>query len=233
MRPFNQWDFNKQRVQNDIKNGKYTSGKSTCIAFGPPEFRHITANAAARGDWGFPIPCGEIQNFGMSQQRQVMRLFEIGSERSIAIPGRSFGSLQLSRVLYDGPNLLKYFYLYYTNMAQNSDGSAGIDIELLRSIFGDSTMSVTDDFLTSEIKAPGKANFYSNLGSSLFNMPLGVMVYLKSAVGNPYGAVYFENCQVNSQQMSIDEGQPIIMESASLDFERAMPVDLATLSTSS
>jgi hypothetical protein len=53
-----------------------------------------------------------LENVGLSQSKQLQRLFEIGSSRSYFIPGRVIGSITLGRVLYHGPSLLKVLYAH-------------------------------------------------------------------------------------------------------------------------
>lgn len=237
---FEEWDHKNKRVQNDIASGKYVSGKTTLIAFGPPEFRMMSNSSAPNttldivgnqgNEWIAPIPCGEVQGFSQQQQTQLIRLFEIGSERSVVVRGRTFGALQMNRVLYSGASLLKYLYLYY---AVSDKGVIGgivntnrLEELLKRSNSSTATLEIDSD-TWSEENQPGQKNLYWTLNSTLFSIPVGIMLYLKDTLNRVYGAVYFENCYVSSTNASIDEASPIITEGVSIEFEKCLSLNVA------
>lgn len=241
---FEDWDARTKRVQNDIAAGKYVSGKTTLIAFGPPEFKMIATAAntdisatsavtndnflATTGGWEAPIPCGEVQGFSQQQQSQLIKLFEIGSERSIVVRGRTFGALQINRVLYNGANLLKYLYLYYTVKGEGDGAKIGGNIntdrlsKILSKKGGKGTITVEANAFGTAETEPMENNLFWTLNSALFSIPVGIMLYLKDTLDKPFGAVYFENCYINSHSASLDEGSPIITEGVSIEFERCL-----------
>ena len=118
---FNNWDFHNHHVQEELLGGEFVSAETTLIAAGPPRLSDIapsgdqTIDTQDEGDMVFPI--GVLENVGMSQSKQLQRIFEIGSSRSYFIPGRTIGSLTLGRVLYHGPSLLKVLYAHYKQSA--------------------------------------------------------------------------------------------------------------------
>lgn len=239
---FEDWDARTKRVQNDIAAGKYVSGKTTLIAFGPPEFKMISTKTKTNisttpvvtndnflettGAWDAPIPCGEVQGFSQQQQSQLVKLFEIGSERSIVVRGRTFGALQINRVLYNGANLLKYLYLYYTVNEKGTEIGGKINTNRLSQILskkgGEGTITVEANAFGTAETEPMENNLFWTLNSALFSIPVGIMLYLKDTLDKPFGAVYFENCYINSHSASLDEGSPIITEGVSIEFERCL-----------
>lgn len=237
MRPLENWNFRTQLVQNDIKNGKFTSGKSTLIAFGPPEFSQLgtasnglnLSSGETSTSFNYPIPCGLVQGFNSQQQQQLVRLFEIGSTRSVVVTGRSFGSLQMNRVVYNGPNLLRFMFAYYSNVTASSLGA--IDKTKIAAALETTTTELIN--FNSEELAPGYEDFFMNLASTLFSIPVGILFYLKDAMDRPYGMVYFENVYISSQNLSVDEASPIMMEIVSMEFERCMPVKISGNRTTS
>ena len=60
----------------------------------------------------------------LTQQRQVERLFEIGNKDVELVPGKTINRLNLNRVLFDGPSILKYYAYAYVPINEGSKFSA-------------------------------------------------------------------------------------------------------------
>jgi hypothetical protein len=73
---------------------------------------------------------------------------------------------------------------------------------------------------------PGFDDFYLNLASDLFNQPTGLLIYFKNGVDETVGAVYLEDCYINGHQLSISSGSVLIMEGASVQFDRLISVQM-------
>ncbi|MFN3076978.1 MAG: hypothetical protein ABT940_08900, partial [Alphaproteobacteria bacterium] len=92
------------------------------IAAGPPRLANIGGQATiaaltsadATANWALPI--GVVQNINLSHNRAFARFWELGSERSYFVSGRTMGQLGLSRVMYHGPSLLRALYSYYQDL---------------------------------------------------------------------------------------------------------------------
>jgi len=56
------------------------------------------------------IPIGLVENANIQQNKALQQLFEIGSRRPFFIPGRHQIQASLSRVMFNGPSLLKALY---------------------------------------------------------------------------------------------------------------------------
>jgi hypothetical protein len=204
--------------------------KTTLVAAGPPRLQQASAGA---GTTGTVYPIGLLENIGVSQSKQVQRIFEIGSSRSYFIPGRVIGSVSLGRVFYYGPSLLRVIYAYYKNETDgitigtedrsvidagtvNERQNPNQELISLNSITATSTHNVK--------MSPGDDYFFINLASDMFNQPTGLAVYFKDSNNNLIGAMYLEDCMVQGHQMSVSSGSVLIMEGATMQFDRCVPI---------
>src|SRR4051812_40058942 len=108
-------------------DGQFLSGAFIGLFAGPPRLATIGGAVAVGSSIGSPggasaelnqlvYPIGITQSFNLSQNMNLARIFEIGSDRSYFIPGRVMGQIGLSRVLYHGPSLLRVLYAYYQDL---------------------------------------------------------------------------------------------------------------------
>src|SRR5215204_309417 len=105
---FSGWAPYSNYVQSGMVDGAYANAGFTMLAAGPPRIANIGGAAAfaqavsgagqAANQIVFPI--GIVQNFNLSHTRQFSRIFEIGSERSYFVSGRTVGQLGLARIYY-------------------------------------------------------------------------------------------------------------------------------------
>lgn len=229
-----EWDFNSDHVQQSVAGEKYIGAHSVLVAAGPPKLSDIktgrgnddlTEVNASQGnsqnkDVVYPI--GVIQNLRMNQNRQVRRLFEIGSERAYLIPGRLVGRLQMGRVLYHGKSLLRALQAYRTEGDLSAVEVAGSDTSQ-----GQKDLVTGAEPLEEVAELPGSDNqFWINLASEFFDHPIGVMFYLKDNNNNDYGHFYVEDAIINTHSMQLGAGSTIITENATMEFDRAKPVEL-------
>jgi len=238
---FNNWDFHNHHVQEELLGGEFVSAETTLIAAGPPRLTDITGGTGGddatidtpdEGDMVFPI--GVLENVGLSQSKQLQRIFEIGSARSYFIPGRTIGSVTLGRVLYHGPSLLKVLYAHYKqssadatfNFMHKGKGATvdvgGVDVP-------DPNATLLDlPLLQQELHRvkfnPGFDDLWLNLASDIFNQPTGIAIYFRNQLDMTIGAVYLEECYVQGHQMSVSSGSVLIMEGVSLQFDQVRPI---------
>lgn len=229
----NNWDFHNHHVQVDLLGGEFVSAESTLIAAGPPRLTDIGNGdpnlTLDEGELVFPI--GVLENVGISQSKQLQRLFEIGSSRSYFVPGRVVGSVTLGRVLYHGPSLLKVLYAYYKqsigNVRFNNEAREFINMGGLEVPNPNQTLLEMTQ-LQSELhqvqEEPGYDNFWMNLSSDIFNQPFGLCIYFRNQVDMTVGAIYLEECYIQGHQTSVSSGSVLIMEGVSAQFDRARPV---------
>lgn len=224
---FSDWSPYSNYVQAGLVDGAYANAGFTMIAAGPPRLANIGGAAAIAGAVSgggqaanqIVFPIGIIQNFNLSHTRQFSRIFEIGSERSYFIAGRTVGQLGLGRIYYHGASLLRILYAYYQDL---------IPPTLVPAMFpnaGASAMSNPHDVII----PPGYDNIYVNLASDLFAQPIGLLMYVRDINLNTLAAVYFEACYLPNHSWATDAQGVLIQESVAVQFERAVPVQVSEL----
>lgn len=233
---FNNWNFHNHHVQEELLGGEFVSAETTLIAAGPPRLTDVgngdSTVTTDEGDLVFPI--GVLENVGISQSKQLQRIFEIGSTRSYFVPGRTIGSISLGRVLYHGPSVLKVLYAYYKqsrgeflfnhkgkNATQTVDGVSFPDPN--RTLL---ELPILQKQLHRVQFNPGFDDLWLNLASDLFNQPTGMAIYFRNQMDVTVGGVYLEECYVQGHQLSISSGSALLMEGVSLQFEQLRPIRL-------
>ena len=237
-RKFSAWNFFNRNVQQGLTEGRYVNAAFTMLAAGPSRLSAIGGNSLeASVDFLFPI--GVIQQYNMGQQASVMKLFEIGSERSYMIRGRTVGNMGIGRIMYHGPSLLRVLYAAssgkmkrdaeffgdqeFNNLINNTqEGFSGLN---------GFTIGTDKGKKDRYLKAPGtpNGNLWLDLASDVFSQPIGLGLFMKDSNADLVGGFYFEQCMVNNHGFGTDAGGTIITENASLTFERMVPLDLDTL----
>lgn len=224
---FSDWSPYTNFVQAGMVDGAYVNAGHTLLAAGPPRIANIGGAAAfaqaisGNGQAANQIvyPLGLVQNFNVSHNRQFSRIFEIGSERSYFISGRTVGQLGLARIYYQGASLLRILYAYYQDL---------IPPTFVPAMFpnaGASAMSNPHDVII----PPGYENIYINLASDLFAQPIGLLFYIRDINQDSLGAIYFESCYVPQHAMQTDSQGVLIQENVGLQFERGVPVAISAL----
>jgi hypothetical protein len=197
------WDYKGSYVSKLNEDGLErfsqfsASPDTTCLFAGPARYTGLTGGADL-------IPIGLVDNIAYQDNAQLMRLFEIGSNRSFFTRGKSAPVISMSKVLADQANILAALTkaAYRPNMA--IDGQ----------------------------RAPGAedSNIMTNLGSEYFSVPFGLLLVMKTRGGNTDGygkvlsAVYLEYCMFDGYSFQIASQQPVIAENISIQFDRPVPV---------
>lgn len=224
---FSDWSPYSGYVQAGLVDGAYANAGFTMIAAGPPRLANIggaaafasqvTAGSSAANQIVYPV--GIVQSFSLSHTRQFSRLFEIGSERSYFIGGRTVGQVGLGRVYYHGASLLRILYAYYQDLVPPT---------LVPAMFpnqGAATMSNPHDVVI----PPGYENIYLNLASDLFAQPVGMMIYIRDINLDTLAAAYFEACYLPNHTFATDAQGVLIQEQVAVQFERLVPVQVSAL----
>jgi hypothetical protein len=219
-----QWSFHERHVQPNIDDfGSFIRAASVLLAAGPPKLSsRFSAQQAPEvspsnlDDVAFPM--GVVENFALAQNKQLQTIFEIGSDRRYFIPGRTINNVSLSRVLMDGPSLMKVMYHYYLPFpgAVASTNGPLNDIQ-----FGNSaerTKDIRDQ--------PGFDSMFLNLASDLFNLPIGLLVMFRNNCEELVSAVYLENCYVNSHNMNINASSILVAEAVNIQFDKVVPINM-------
>jgi hypothetical protein len=233
---FSNWDFRNQRIQQEVTGGQFLSAETTLIAAGPPSLDNPTAQNGGGGGGtvdgaGEAYPIGLLESFGLQQNRQLQRIFEIGSSRSYFIPGRNIGSMSLGRTMYYGPNLLKALYAYYSdttmeiNTAEAGSMITGADGREYPNPKA-AMLPASTQSLHKLGRRPGYDHFFVDLASDMFAQPTGMAVYFKDYDGLSVGAFYLNECYVQGHQLNISSGSVLIMEGAQMQYDTMTPIQM-------
>lgn len=231
---FSTWDYSNYHVQQELSAGQFVSAETSLIASGPPQLNGTGPYSEVPvGTVGQVYPIGLIENAGISQSKQLQKIFEIGSSRSYFIPGRVIGSASIGRIYYYGPSLMRVLYAYYYNTANNINigtVDASTNITLADGSLAQSPLARLLDTGTTTYHqlrvSPGEDHFYINLASDLFNQGFGLAFYFKDANFNSVGAFYLENTYLQGHQFSVSSGSVLIMEGVSAQYDRIVPIKL-------
>ena len=223
MAKLSEWEPYKRYVQGGLVDGQFMSAAFTMLAAGPPRLANVGgATAAAAGaDAGqdFAQPIGVVQNINLSHNRSFARFWEIGSERSYFISGRTVGQVSLSRVMYHGPSLLRMLYAYYQDLLPPT---------IVPFVFKNQAPGTVANPHNVKIP-PGYENIFLNLASDLFSQPVGMLMYFRDTNEDTVGAIYLEECYIPSHTIATDAGGTVIQENAAMQFERGVPVAVSSL----
>lgn len=223
-----EWSPYTSYTQGGLVDGRFMSAAFTLLAAGPPRLANLggsTATAAAiaaggNNADGVAYPIGVVQTFNLSHNKQFNRFWEIGSERSFFLSGRTVGQMGLSRVLYHGPSLLRALYAYYQDL---------IAPTVVEAVFNSPALLAMGN-PHDVIIPPGYANIFMNLASDLFSQPFGLLMYLRDNDETTMGALYLESCYVPNHTLATDANGTVIQENCAIQFERGVPVAVNALS---
>jgi hypothetical protein len=198
-----QWDWKGSYVDS-LKEEGYerfsqfsASPDSTLLFAGPARYTGLSAGADL-------VPIGLVDNIALQQNAQLMRLFEIGSNRSFFTRGKSAPVISLSKMLADQKNILAALTQSAYRPKMATDG----------------------------VRAPGAEgnDIMHNLDSEYFAVPCGLLLVMKTRGGNsdgygkPLSAVYLEYCMIEGLSLQITSQQPVIAENVQIQYDRTVPV---------
>lgn len=234
---FLSWDWASQHVQVELENGEYVSAESTLILVGPPTLSMIQGKEFSVTSL---FPMGLIQNIQIAQNRQVARLFEIGSKRSYFVPGRLFANFQLNRILFYGPSLLRLLYALAPSGQEKGSGVPFSSAPVGSTVKAGLNKEIKNDKYTKLFPpqyslAPGKGaasneqgnrDFWINLASDVFNVPMGLCLLFKDARQRAYGAFYMENCMIEAHSLGVDSNNVVLAEGVNGQFDMVNPIQV-------
>jgi len=226
---FSSWSPYTNYVQSGLVDGQYVNAGFMMLAAGPPRIANIGGAASfAQALSGqnqnanqIVLPIGVLQNFNVTHTRNFSRIFEIGSERSYFISGRTVGQLSLGRVYYHGASLLRILYAYY-----NDDFEPTL-VEPMWPNVGSTVEAMANPH--DVIIPPGYENIFVNLASDLFAQPIGLLMYIRDINQDALGAGYFEACYLPNHSMATDAQGVLLQENVAVQFERMVPVAINAL----
>lgn len=223
---YSDWDFKEKNVEfSDFDSDKVISAESTMIAAGRPTL------APTGSRWTVPTakvfdvyPMGVIENFGITMGNQLQRIFEIGSAKSLILPGRLVGTATLARLMYDKRTLMRVMYAAYNVILGGSvqDNLTQTD----HTGVTQSTMSAEALGDVNITSPPGYDHFFLNMDTDLLRYPIGLAVYFKHKDRTDAGAIYLENCYLGGLQLTINAGTDLLAEGANVQFTEMRPIDL-------
>lgn len=236
------WQFFKQNVQSGLLEGRFMNAAFTMIAAGPPRLgatSFVSPGTTGPTDGGPAVdlpgqlgdiayPIGIVQSFNIGANSQWMRLWEIGSERSYFVRGRTQGQIGLGRIMYHGPNILRVLYAYLGSDNPNGFGKFSALYEnSAKSLLNTKGVPQTKERY---VNAPGYENLWMDLASDVFSQPIGLLLYLRDSNEDTVGAFYVEYCNIANYGFSTDAGGTILSEQASIMYERIVPVQMNVVS---
>jgi hypothetical protein len=225
MSKLSEWQPYNRYVQGGMVDGQFMSAAFTLLAAGPPRLANVggatgvAAALSAGAGQDFAMPIGVVQNINLSHNRSFARFWEIGSERSYFISGRTVGQVSLSRVMYHGPSLLRMLYAYYQDLLPPT---------VVPFVFPNVAPATVANPHNVKIP-PGYENIFLNLASDLFSQPIGMLMYFRDTNEDTVGAIYLEGAYIPSHTIATDAGGTVIQENAAMQFERGVPVAVSSL----
>lgn len=205
-------------VQSGMVDGQFASAAFTGLFAGPPRISGAFDPAAiAAAGKNIVQPIGMIQSWNLGQNSQFNRVYELGSERSYFIRGRTMGQMNLGRIYYHGPSLLRMIYAYYSDLILPT---------VVPAFFDNIGRNPNPHDVVIE---PGYNNLMLNLASDLFSQPVGLMCKFMDSNEDSLGGMYFEACNIPNHSIGTDANGTVIQEQATIQYERSVPVALSAL----
>jgi hypothetical protein len=226
MAKVNDWQMFQQNVQSGLMEGRYMNAAYTMVAAGPPRLAatvagNLGAIGEELGDIAYPI--GVLQSFNLGINSQILRLWELGSERSYFVRGRTQGQVGLGRIMFHGPSLLKVLYAYLgAGFTDDADGGKLYPNSANALLNTNGVPGSKERF----VLPPGYENLWLDLASDVFTQPIGLLIYFRDSNEDTVGAFYVEYCMIANYGLSTDAGGTILSEQCSVLYERIVPIDI-------
>lgn len=122
-------------VDASITTGSFTNSARVVI-FAKPS-----------GQTGTFKPIGVVQGWSFTEQRQMEDVFELGSDIKYTVPGRTTGSIAITRLLINGRDLLNVLYdtVTVTETSFKSLKDINIGLDIIFQTYHNSTDTSTSD----------------------------------------------------------------------------------------
>lgn len=241
---FADWKWNAGHVNSSIDNGEHISAEFSIIMSGPSRLSHLGVASVAETDVTEGTGThqltliGLVQSFRQSQNRQVTRLFEIGARRSYFVPQRVFAQFDISRVLFFGPSLMRFFYAHAPEdvvraygghpMISGPGGSVPALSPEYSALFPDAPSAVAvpagSNSDGAADNAGGNRDYWISLAAGIFHIPVGLCHVERDARERAYGATYLEDVYIEGHSKSSTSQDVIVAEGINGVFDIAMPV---------
>lgn len=234
------WKPYHAHVQGGLTHGNFVNGQFILICAGPPFFSQLSLGGAGATslESSMVYPIGLTQNINLSQNQQVSRIFELGSNRSYFVTGRSVGQLGLGRVLYHGPSLLRTLYAYYattdtTNPVRPLITGGSYDAmgpyDTAAPVSTGTPKAARSSGLHPVRVPPGYDNMFLNLASDIFSQPIGLMLVFMDNNENFLSSAYLEQAHIPNHNIAVEAQGLLVQEQCSIQYERLTPIRLTQL----
>lgn len=192
------WNFQRNHVERMLDNSTYDAAHpdDTLLLAGPARKGVVRPNSPRS-----LMAIGQCQSFSIQTQVPVMPLMALGSGRSFFLRGKSQSSWSLQRVLVNGRNILRALY--------HNAVESGVNVDQF------------DDPAAPE--GVPNSQFFANLDSELFYIPIGLGVVMRTKAHTLVGGAYLEVCLINSWSLGAQAGQSMFAESISGLCDRVLP----------
>ena len=219
MSTFNDWDFFNKHVQSGLTPGQFISSQTCLICAGPPSLMSSSGaedGVTALGEKVYPV--GLISQWSLNQQMAAVPIAEAGSYRRYTVTGPTDCSVQMSRVLYHGPSIMRVL-----QAAASAPDERGV---VVNPLIAPEAANYPRNPHNRISDSPGHENLYINLASSLFSQPIGLMFFIADINREQYGAFYLEGCYVPQHGISSGPGNLVIAETVAVNATRLRPITL-------
>lgn len=162
------------------------------------------------------VAIGLVQNVSISQNKAIQQLFEIGSKLPYFIPGRTIIQVNVGRIVLNGDSLLKMFY-----PTLGESGETDSDIEAQAMINYDTDTPPGANMARGDNDS---RQFFINLASGFFNLPMDLLFYIMDSEKEPVGGVMLRQCYVQSHQMGVSAQQTVVAENVSIRCAQLIPL---------
>jgi hypothetical protein len=233
-RKYSEWvtSWQDRNVHDMSSTYDFVSSESTLLVSGPPEYVVPASAGSAAGaevSDDVLIPIGLVQSATIQQRKQVQQLNEVGSRQLFTIPGRSIATASVARILFDGPSLLFAMSSYY----KDGDANTLMIPTVVKTTEGDPSNPYPTN-LNSSATHPSMAEwgqtentlgaYWGNLGSSIFNKPMGLGFIFLDTESDFYGGLYLEKCFIVSYNLGVSSQQTILLEQVQIAVTRVRPI---------
>lgn len=213
------WSFNDS-VISGIEQANFVASHSILLAAGPRFYTEIAGGAGTDTSLdGAAFKIGFTEDFSLAQNKQIQRIFEIGSKRSRFVTGRTINAVSLGTVFYNGKSLMRVLQSYNVTVA-STDAGATANAIIGKQASNDSVTGSND-------------NFWLNLGSTFMDQPFGLLMWLRDRAAKNVGAVYLEDCNISGHNMRVTAGSILVMEGVSIEFDQIIPIGVTIDDTGS
>ena len=201
------WKSYDQWIEADADAAAYeaASPENALVLIGP--------NRASKVSTTFDnlTPVGLLQNFTIGQNINWVAQQMIGSARTFFLAGKAPGNGSISRLFTSRNTLLGAIY-------------ASIIATL-----GKSTTAVVAGGLSANMESKAydqSSKIIFTLDSELIKIPFGMACLFRDTVRNNIGGFYVEHMVIPNLNLGFAVGQPAILESCNVLFDRVVPYDI-------